>query len=279
MKWVKEINEVIEGLGSGDVRFCDCRFSLGEPEKGEQAYLEEHIPGAVYFHLEKDLSGQVSEHGGRHPLPDMNEFKEKLEWAGISNHTAVIAYDGGEGAFAARLWWLLKYAGHENVYVLNGGFKEWKKEGQPVAKEIPHIARGVYNLSLNAAILADTEEVKKASGAEFKKTLIDSREEKRYLGIEEPIDKKAGHIPGAVNYPWTDGFDSGKYRIAEEQRKRFSSTSPEDPVIVYCGSGVTAAPNFIALKEAGYENVKLYIGSFSDWISYPENKVAQAAGK
>jgi thiosulfate/3-mercaptopyruvate sulfurtransferase len=279
MKWVKELKEVIEGPGSQDVRFCDCRFSLGEPEKGEQAYLEEHIPGAVYFHLEKDLSGQVSEHGGRHPLPDMDEFKEKLEQAGISNHTAVIAYDGGEGAFAARLWWLLKYAGHENVYVLNGGFKEWKKEGQPVAKEIPRHERGEYALSLNTDILADTEEAKKSSEAESKKTLIDSREKKRYLGIEEPIDKKAGHIPGAVNYPWTDGFVSGKYRIAEEQRRRFSSISPEDPVIVYCGSGVTAAPNFIALKEAGYENVKLYIGSFSDWISYPENKVAKAAGK
>ncbi len=279
MKWVKELNEVIEGLGSEDVRFCDCRFSLGEPEKGEKAYLEEHIPGAVYFHLQKDLSGQVSKHGGRHPLPDMDDFKGKLEQAGISNLSTVIAYDGGEGAFAARLWWLLKYAGHENVYVLNGGFKEWKKEGQPVTKEIPHIVRSEYALSLNAEILADTEEATKVSEAESKKTLIDSREAKRYLGIEEPIDKKAGHIPGAVNYPWTDGFASGKYRNAEEQRKRFSSIRLEDPVIVYCGSGVTAAPNFIALKEAGYENVKLYVGSFSDWISYPENPVAQAAGK
>jgi thiosulfate/3-mercaptopyruvate sulfurtransferase len=277
MKYVKELKEVLDGLGSQDVRFCDCRFSLGEPEKGEQDYLEEHIPGAVYFHLEKDLSGKVSEHGGRHPLPDMDEFRGKLEQAGISNHTAVIAYDGGEGAFAARLWWLLKYAGHENVFVLNGGFKGWRKEGLPAAREIPRFTRGSYTMSLNADIMADTEEAKKYSGAQGRKFLIDSREKKRYLGIEEPIDKKAGHIPGAVNFPWTDGFDSGNYRKAEEQRRRFSSISQEDAVIVYCGSGVTAAPNYIALKEAGYENVKLYIGSFSDWISYPENQVAQAA--
>lgn len=256
------------------VRVVDCSFSLAEPTKGRQEYDKNHIPGAIYFDLEKDLSGVVGEHGGRHPLPDIEEFINKLEKAGIDETTMVIAYDQGEGAFAARFWWLLQYLGHENVYVLNGGFKSWSEGNYPVTSDVPTLKKAIFKPNINHHLLASMEEVRVVSGGKEPNTiLIDSREERRYLGLEEPIDKKAGRIPGAINKPWFEGLNAGFYKPAEVQRKRFSDINPENEVIVYCGSGVTALPNFLSLKAAGFEKVKLYLGSFSDWISYQENEI------
>jgi thiosulfate/3-mercaptopyruvate sulfurtransferase len=257
-----------------NVRIVDCSFSLADPKKGRQEYEHNHIPGACYFDLEKDLSGEISEHGGRHPLPDIKEFIHKLELVGINENTTVISYDQGEGAFAARFWWLLQYLGHEKVFVLNGGFKGWREGNYPVTSEVPTFKKTTFQSNINHNLLASMEEVKVV--VEEKNSnivLIDSREEKRYLGIEEPIDKKAGRIPGAINRPWFEGLDTGYYKPAEIQKQRFSDINPENEIIVYCGSGVTAAPNFLSLKSAGFEKVKLYLGSFSDWISYQENKI------
>lgn len=261
-------------LNDRNIRIADCRFSLSDPAKGYAAYLKDHLPGAVYFDLEKDLSSPVGIHGGRHPLPDFAELAGKLETAGFHNDDIVVAYDDGDGAFAARLWWLLSYMGHEKVYVLDGGMHNWKAKGLPVTSSIPDNKKGRYTVSLQEEWIAGIEEVKalvhdKGTG----RILVDSREEKRYQGLEEPIDKKAGHIPGAINKPWFEGLEAGFYKSAEEQQQRFADIDPAKEVIVYCGSGVTATPNFLALKEAGYEHVKLYAGSFSDWISYNENKI------
>jgi thiosulfate/3-mercaptopyruvate sulfurtransferase len=258
------------------VRVVDCRFNLGNSDEGQQLYLQNHIPGAIYAHLEKDLSGDVSQHGGRHPLPDLKELTKFLEGQGINRETKVVAYDDGNGAFAARFWWLLSYVGHEHVAILNGGYKGWQESQYSVDSCIPSYETTQFTVSLRDEMIADMEDVKRiVSHSNDQTVLIDSREERRYIGEFEPIDRKAGHIPGAVNKVWTEGMDNGYFKEAGKQKERFSEWDPKQPIIVYCGSGVTAAPNYIALKQAGFEHVKLYLGSFSDWISYDENPVAK----
>lgn len=274
MKYIKDQEWLLKSLNETNVRIVDCRFSLANPEKGRTEYLKGHISGAVFFDLEKDLSSPIQAHGGRHPLPILKEFIDKLENAGIDETTIVIAYDNGEGAFAARFWWLLRYLGHEDVYVLDGGYNEWVGANYPVTEDIPVFEKTAFHFQIRPELMATTEEVKEVVEKQLgSKILIDSREEKRYKGLEEPIDKKAGHIPGAINFPWMEGLSGSRYKQAAEQRQRFSNIDPSKQIIVYCGSGVTAAPNYLTLKEAGFERVKLYVGSFSDWISYENNKI------
>lgn len=274
MKFIVDKEWLLTHLEQEDIRIVDCRFALSNPDIGKIQYDQGHIPGAVYFDLEKDLSGPVSTHGGRHPLPDLEVLKEKLERAGIDEHTRVVAYDNGEGAFAARFWWMLTYLGHKKVYVLNGGYQAWTNAHHPTTTDVPFYEPAHFPIQLQTQLLSDVFEVKKAVTERNPNiVLIDSREEKRYSGIEEPIDKKKGHIPGAMNKPWMEGLRNGLYHPVEEQKQRFSDVDPKKQVIVYCGSGVTAVPNFLALKEAGFEQVKLYLGSFSDWISYEENEI------
>jgi thiosulfate/3-mercaptopyruvate sulfurtransferase len=276
MMFVKDREWLLENLHHENVRVIDCQFSLADPLKGKKDYLQGHIPGAVYFDLEQDLSGTIGEHGGRHPLPNIDDLIRKVENAGIDNDKTVIAYDQGEGAFAARFWWLLQYMGHNKVYVLDGGFKNWLEANSPVTVEIPVFKKAEFRLILRSELLATFEEVKEAVETQ-NQVLVDSREEKRYLGLEEPIDKKAGHIPGAINKPWMEGVKSGHYLPVPEQLQRFSDLDSNQSIIVYCGSGVTAVPNFLALTEAGFQKVKLYVGSFSDWISYEENKIESSS--
>nr|WP_295971940.1 sulfurtransferase [uncultured Bacillus sp.] len=266
-EWLKE--------NLDDVRLVDCRFNLGNSEEGEALYKENHLPGAVYAHLERDLSGPVRKHGGRHPLPDMEQIRRLVETYGIEPETKVVAYDGGEGAFAARLWWLLTYAGHRHTFVLNGGYNAWIRSGYPVNSDIPVYEHTVYPLSIRDDLYADVEDVRQIVNRSDKTTiLIDSREERRYAGEFESIDKKAGHIPTAVNKVWTEGLEDGYFLPPDRQKARFSEWSKDQPLIVYCGSGVTAVPNFMALKDAGFQDVRLYLGSFSDWISYDDHPVA-----
>lgn len=276
MSYLIETYELLEAMKAEEIRIVDCRFKLSEPSYGRERYNKEHISGAVYFHLEEDMSGPVGTHGGRHPLPNLDEFKQKLEEAGIGNNTRVVAYDGGEGAFASRFVWMLSYLGHKHVQILNGGYPAWKRARGRVDGELPHYNKQTFEVVTDSTILATYAEVKEyVKRKPNEVTLLDSREERRYMGIEEPIDKVAGHIPFALNKMWNDGIKDGSFLSAEKQRERFAELSNAQSVIVYCGSGVTAAPNYIALKEAGFEQVKLYVGSFSDWISYEENEVAK----
>lgn len=272
MMFVKKAEWLLEQLDHEKIRIVDCRFSLSDPLLGQRLYKEEHIPGAVYFDLERDLSGEIKEHGGRHPLPDPELLKGKLEKAGINEETTVFAYDSGEGSFAARFWWLLRYLGHEKVYVLDGGYKEWQEKNLPVSQELPVFDAVTYTVKLCPELAASYEEVKKTvdtGGA----VLLDSRESARFMGIIEPIDKKPGHIPGALNKVWTDNLHNGHWKSIDEQKARFEDLEPSETIIVYCGSGVTATPNVLALTELGYKHVKLYPGSYSDWISYPDNPI------
>ncbi|KAA9022956.1 sulfurtransferase [Niallia endozanthoxylica] len=267
---------LVEQLDNEQVVIADCRFELGNPDKGENLYREGHIPGAFYFDLEKQLSSPVSTHGGRHPLPDINQFKLEIEKAGINHTKTVVAYDDSEGQFASRFWWLLTYVGHQKVYVLNEGFKGWVEAGYPTTKNVPEVKSAKFNVTIQKEMLASYDEVK-AVVAEKKKSplLVDSRDKARYLGEIEPIDRIAGHIPGAIHKFWGEGLDKGSFKNSEEQKQRFADCDQHEPIIVYCGSGVTAAPNYIALKMAGFQHVKLYAGSYSDWVSYEENPVAK----
>ena len=238
-------------------------------------FEKDHIPGAVYFDLEKDLSGTVKEHGGRHPLPEINDFVQKLENSGIGNDTTVITYDSGEGAFAARCWWLFKYIGHKNVFILNEGYQKWKSLGLPISTKTKVFTSEEYNPHIQQDMIASVQDVRGIVGKGREGVLIDSRANDRYLGLVEPIDKIPGHIPGALNYVWTEGLNEGKFLSSEEQRKRWGGLEKDKdkPLVVYCGSGVTATPNILSLWSAGFQNVKLYPGSYSDWISYPEHEV------
>lgn len=253
---------------------ADCRFGLGNAGAGQAAYAADHIPGAVYLDLEADMSAPVSEHGGRHPMPEWQQFAERLGQAGIGNESTVIAYDDQGGAMASRLWWMLRYLGHSQVYVLDGGYAKWKEKGYPVTDEPTSVHEAVFVPKLQPDMLVGMQDVKDRLGRKGT-VLIDSREERRYLGLEEPIDPVAGHIPGAKNYFWKQSLDDqGNWKDAAGLQEQFAALRDADEIIVYCGSGVTACPNVLALSEAGLNNVKLYSGSWSDWVSYKDNPVA-----
>jgi thiosulfate/3-mercaptopyruvate sulfurtransferase len=275
MKNIVTMGWLADKIGDPNMVIVDCRFALGQPEAGRVAYEQDHIIGAVYAHLEKDLSGTVREHGGRHPLPDMGPFSQWLGQLGIGKETTVVAYDDQGGAMASRFWWMLRFLGHEQVYILETGYTQWKAGGYPVSKDIPQPAAKHFTPSVKTGMLISVHDMRLKIG-EPGITLLDSREKPRYLGLQEPIDPVAGHIPGALNTFWKEGLDvNGFWRQPEEQMSRFEHLDKDDEIIVYCGSGVTACPNVIALQEAGFPNVKLYLGSWSDWVSYEENPIAR----
>lgn len=275
MKHIVSMKWLLARLYEPDLVIVDCRFTLSDPHAGRKAYEEAYIPGAIYLDLERDLSAPVQKHGGRHPLPDLTALAQKLSRLGISNHSRIVAYDDQGGAVAARFWWLLQYMGHDQVYVMEQSFTAWKEAGYPVISDQPPIrVPSRFEPIIQKHMLAGVEEVRVAS-LKGSAVLIDSREHRRYAGIEEPIDKKAGHIPGAINYFWKDNLKpNGQWKSTTELSQRFADLPQDRDIIIYCGSGVTACPNVLALQEAGFENVKLYVGSWSDWISYSENPIA-----
>ncbi len=260
---------LFENLNHPDIAIFDCRFSLANPQLGKQQYQTSHIPGAYYLDLNKDLSSTLQKHGGRHPLPNIYEFADKLSAMGVnSGQTFVVAYDDSRFAFASRLWWLLRYLGHEQVAVLNGGFNGWVASNYPVTDNIPFKGNGKFTPQLQTHMIVDRETVKNRKDLP-QTALIDSRESDRYQGIREPIDKIAGHIPGAINYPWKEVTNSDGYLLPQQQQyNRWSELENNQEIIVYCGSGVTACVNLLSLESAGIHKAKLYPGSWSDWISY-----------
>lgn len=255
----------------------DCRFSLADTEAGFKAYRHGHIPNARYAHLDKDLSSTVTDFTGRHPLPNFNALVKKLgEW-GINNNSQVVVYDDASGAFAGRLWWLLRYLGHNHVAVLDGGYKHWQKLGYPVATTLPAIKPNIFRAYPGETLALTALEVQNglAQKAIF---LIDARTPERYRGEQEPIDPVAGHIPGAVNRPFQLNLDSnGLFLSAEALQSQFKALigdkNPQQ-VVHMCGSGVTACHNLLAMEVAGLAGSKLYAGSWSEWIRDKNRPIA-----
>jgi thiosulfate/3-mercaptopyruvate sulfurtransferase len=258
--------------GSAGVVVVDCRFSLLEPNVGREQYAAGHIPGAFYLDLNQDLSAPVGAHGGRHPLPEVESFAAKIRDMGVTAETLVVAYDDARFAFAARLWWLLRWLGHERVAVLNGGLTAYRTAGYPLTTAMPTAQAGNWQPRPQAGWWVDIHEVKACKDLPGV-VLIDSREPERYRGEREPIDPVAGHIPGAVNYPWqqiTD--DNGQLQPLTALQAHWATLPNSQEIMVYCGSGVTACVNVLGLAAAGYalgaDGAKLYAGSWSDWCSY-----------
>lgn len=269
-QWLKE------HLNDENLVILDCRFNLMDKEYGKKSYEKSHIKGAKRVDIETQLSASVKEHGGRHPLPSVEELKETFENLGINNDSVVVGYDEGDLAGPSRLWWILKYLGHEKVYVLEGGINLFEQNGGEVTTEIEEDKKGRYQLNVNHNMRVDMEYVRERLN-NTNIALVDSREYKRYIGEFEPVDKRPGHIPGAMEYFWMNVLEKKEENILglknkEELEKYFEELRKYEEVIVYCGSGITACPNSLALCEIGIEH-KVYAGSFSDWISYEENQV------
>ena len=256
-------------LNNPQVFIIDCRFQLANPNWGETEYNKSHIPGAYYLNLDRDLSSEVRQHGGRHPLPDMNVLAQKfIELGIIKNETLVVAYDDSRFAFAARLWWLLRYLGHDKIALLDGGWNGWVAGGYPVTNEIPEPKSGSFTATPNSNWIVDIETVKAVKDKDSV-VVVDSRDSDRYAGLREPIDPIAGSIPGAVNSPWKQvSNESGYLQPIEKQQQLWNNYQDAEDIIVYCGSGVTACVNLFSLELAGFENTKLYPGGWSDWCSY-----------
>ena len=265
-------------LGRPDLVFVDCRFSLQDPMLGEQEYSRSHLPGAAYAHLERDMSDMGKKGEGRHPWPDAEAFLAKVSRWGIEMDSQVVAYDDGDGAFAARFWFLLKMLGHEKVAVLDGGWRRWTALGLPTSSSPRAQANSRYHAAFNRSRLYDAAKVEShlASGG----LLLDARAAVRFRGDEEPIDRVAGHVPGAINRPYADNLVEGRFKtpmqLADEYRALLRGRDPAD-VVVMCGSGVTACHDILAMERAGLRGARLFTGSWSGWIADPARKVATGA--
>jgi thiosulfate/3-mercaptopyruvate sulfurtransferase len=259
----------------------DCRYKLDDEAWGEREYHARHIPGAVYAHLGRDLAGPKTGTNGRHPLPDPHTLAQFFGRLGISSGTQVVAYDQDTGMFASRLWWLLRWLGHDTVAVLDGGFKKWTAEGQPTASGDEHRAPATFTGRPRADMVVDAGTVERnlRGGAA---RLVDARAPDRYRGDTEPIDKIGGHIPGAVNHFFQWNLDErGAFRTPEQLRERMRATigdTPPDRIVSYCGSGVTACHNVLAMEHAGLSGAKLYPGSWSEWSSDPQRPIEKGQG-
>jgi len=255
----------------------DCRFDLSRPSAGEAAYAQGHIPGAVYAHLDRDLAAPITASSGRHPLPAAQEFARTLGRWGLTRETQVVAYDADTGAYAARLWWLLRWAGHRKAAVLDGGFKAWTSAGLPVTSEIRSRTPTQYAVNPDRDLWLDAAQVGANVGS-GQWRLLDARAPERFAGEVEPIDRVAGHVPGAVNHPFAlDLGSDGRFLPPAELRARFdtSQTGIDDAhTIAMCGSGVTACHLLLGLEIAGKPGAKLYAGSWSEWIRDPSRGIA-----
>jgi thiosulfate/3-mercaptopyruvate sulfurtransferase len=275
--------ELAAHLEDPDWAIIDCRFDLTRPGWGAQAYAAGHIPGSLYADLDHDLSAARTRHSGRHPLPQVPVLAATFGRFGIDSAVQVIAYDQGAGAYAARLWWLLRWLGHPRVAVLNGGLAAWERAGLPVSSAAEHRAPRHFAPAPDQSLLVDGATVAAAvdSGAvqRGQMLLVDARNPDRFAGENETLDPVAGHIPGARNHPFATNHDAhGRWRGAGELRRAWEDTLRDVParqVVAMCGSGVTACHNLLALEVAGLSGARLYAGSWSEWITDPAHPVAR----
>ena len=272
------MEELQNQLVDPSLRIVDTRFLLQDVNWGSNSFANEHIPGAVYADLNKNLSSRVGSKTGRHPLPTEHDFVDFVQFVGISAGTHIVVYDDAFGSLAAaRLWWLLRAYGFENVQVLDGSFSDWKNTGFPTTSELSLYPRGTFQGKLDPRWIVDASIVDLAR-KDNSHILIDARSHDRFMGQNEIIDPVAGHIPGAVNRPILDNLSTDKkfktsLTLEEEFLALLTEHKPEN-AILYCGSGVTACYNHLAMEIAGLSGAKVYPGSWSEWIINPLHEIA-----
>jgi thiosulfate/3-mercaptopyruvate sulfurtransferase len=275
-------HELVKHLGDPNWIIVDCRFDLMDSNWGYLDYLRSHIPGAVYASLKDDLSGLVTPTSGRHPLPDPQVFAHTLSRLGVENMKQVIVYDTINGAFASRLWWMLRFYGHFEVAVLEGGLTKWLHETRPIRSGEEQNKPGAFHflVSSHQSALLETHDIEEAK-IPGDLLLIDARSPERYRGEKEPIDPVAGHIPGAVNRFHGENLNpDGTFKppelLFQEFEQLVGKIDPQN-VGVYCGSGVTSCFNILAMENAGLHGAKLYAGSWSQWIRDPSRPIAKTS--
>ena len=273
-----EVAELREINTAAQCRIVDCRFDLLNPDKGLADYHAAHVPGAVYADLDRDLAGPVTDSSGRHPLPAASEFRATLERWGIRSGSQVAVYDQASGALAARLWWMLRWLGHTRVAVLNGGLDAWRAAGEAVDSAVPQYPATSYGGLPDNDQETTIDEVVQAVGDSGKMRLVDARDRSRFAGQTEPIDTVAGHVPGALNLPFSENVHAdGTWKSPEAIRSVWEGvlgTEAASPVTVMCGSGVTACHLVLSAGIAGIDEPRVYVGSWSEWIRDPSRAVA-----
>ena len=266
-----------EIINNDNVRVFDCRFSLKDPQGGLKSYQQGHVPNAQFADMDTQLSSAMTETSGRHPLPDADVFINQLKAWGVNNDTQVIAYDDISGAFAARLWWMMRWVGHEDVAVLNGGLQKWTDAGYPLSNDNVEFTRGDYSGVANMEWLVDITCVESELSAN-NITLIDARSADRFTAKDQKTDPVPGHVPGAINLPFPGNLTKdGVFESPDILKQRFDNVIQNQPltnVVHMCGSGVTACHNLLAQAMAGLPPTKIFIGSWSEWIRDPSRPVA-----
>jgi thiosulfate/3-mercaptopyruvate sulfurtransferase len=272
-----DADTLLARIDAPNLRLFDCRFSLSEPELGRRAYASGHLPHAVYAHLDDHLSGSITPASGRHPLPDATRLADWLGRCGVDSETDVVAYDDMGGAFAVRLWWLLRWLGHQHTALLDGGLQAWVAAGGALSTNTPAPTGRLFAPQPDDRLWLSTRDLVAGLGD---KTIqvIDARAQERFRGEVEPIDPVAGHIPDAINLPLSGNLDdAGRFLGAAALRKRFANAigaRPPELIAHSCGSGVNACHNLLAMELAGLPGSRLYAGSWSEWIRDPARPVA-----
>jgi len=268
--------DLAAALGDPALRIFDCRSSLADPSAGEAAWREGHLPGALYAHLDHDLSGPHAPGAGRHPWPQADAFAAWLGRVGVTPDTQVVACDAGDGAFAARLWWLLRSFGHARVAVLDGGLAAWTAAGLPLETAAPPVEPAApYPGRFDTTRLLGADAI--ASRVAAGDLLVDVRGAERFRGEVEPIDRVAGHVPGARNRPYPNNLRDGRFKPADELAAEFDALldgRAPSASIAMCGSGVTACHHLLAMAHAGRDGAALFTGSLSGWIEDPARPIA-----
>jgi thiosulfate/3-mercaptopyruvate sulfurtransferase len=277
MKLLLSPAELEQHLDDSSWIVFDTRHDLMDPEKGRRAYAAGHIKGAYFLHTDEDLAGPRTGKNGRHPLPDLDVFAEKINRCGVAPGVQVVVYDDMAGNFAVRLWWMLRWLGHEETALLDGGFPLWQKEGRPIDSQVPPPRKGAFVPRPHLGNVVDAHFVERFREDPALK-LVDARAAERFKGVQEPIDPVAGHIPGAVNRFWQKNLQAdGRFKAPEALRAEYlellESTPPADTIHM-CGSGVTACHNIFAMAYAGLPEGRLYPGSWSEWCSDPSRPIA-----
>ena len=257
-------------LDHPDWRICDVRHQLSDVSAGERAYAEAHLPGAVFFHLDRDLSGAMTGQNGRHPLPDPVRLAGKLGDVGIGPKTQVVVYDDGSGMIAGRLWWLLRWLGHDHVALLDGGYAAWVRQGGQLSSDVPVVAPCTFATALRPKLCVGVASVERNLTAPGF-LVVDARGEDRFRGENEALDPVGGHIPGAVNRCFKDNLGpNGLLKPVDQLKQEFIrlfGTWRADQVVHQCGSGVSACFNMVSMEHAGLTGSRLYAGSWSEWCT------------